>query len=270
MRFNINGGHGKRGSNSCGAIGLICESTEDRIVKNEVISLLKGDNTIFDCTVEDGANASDILNKIVRNCNKNTVDLNVSIHFNSGAKDKAGNGKTTGVEVLVYQLGGEAERIAKRVCDKISKATGLKNRGVKVRPGLAFLKNTKGESILIECCFVDDFDDVKAYNYKTMAKAIAEGLTGKTINSNVSAPVPGNTYFRVCLDSFKVRANADRLLEKSKKDFQDAFIGTFRKDGELYYRVCLASFRDKTNAESLKNKALSKGYSQVFISAFTN
>ena len=28
MKINIHAGHGARGSKSCGAIGLICESTE--------------------------------------------------------------------------------------------------------------------------------------------------------------------------------------------------------------------------------------------------
>ncbi len=64
------------------------------------------------------------------------------------------------------------------------KMTNLKNRGVKVRNNLAFLKNTKATSLLIECCFVDDKDDVNAYNYKTMAKAIVEGILNKTINTD--------------------------------------------------------------------------------------
>lgn len=270
MKLNINAGHGKRGSNSCGAIGLICESTENRNVKNELISLLKVKHTVFDCTIDDGASASDIINKIVKKCNTNTVDLNVSIHFNSGAKDKVGNGKTTGIEVLVYSLGGEAEKIAKRICEKVSKLTGLKNRGVKVRPDLGFLRSTRGNSILIECAFVDDFDDVKAYNYKVMAKAIAEGITNETF-SNPSAPTGSNTYFRVCLDSFKVKSNAEKLLKEAKaKDFKDAFIATFTKDGDLYYRVCLASFKDKSNANKLLDEAKAKGYNKTFITTFTN
>lgn len=47
----------------------------------------------------------DIVNKQVNLSNNNVVDLNISIHFNSGANDKKGNGNTTGVEVLVYKTG---------------------------------------------------------------------------------------------------------------------------------------------------------------------
>ena len=184
MKFNVHAGHGAQDSKSPGAVGLIKESIETRKVKDEVISLLRKEgHTVYDCTVDYPSSQQDALNKIIKKCNSNNVDLDISIHFNSGANDERGNGNTTGVEVLVYKLGGEAEKVAKRVGNQISKLN-LKNRGVKVRNNLAFLKNTKATSLLIECCFVDDKDDVNAYNYKTMAKAIVEGILNKTINKD--------------------------------------------------------------------------------------
>lgn len=183
MRINVHAGHGADGSKSCGAIGLIKESTENRNVKNEVMRLLKQEGcTVFDTSCDYPASSGDCINKIVKKCNANKVDLDVSIHFNSGAKDKNGNGVTTGVEVLVYD-NKSCYTQATRIVDRISKL-GYRNRGVKIRTDLGVLRNTKAPALLVECCFVDDRDDVNKYNYKTMAKAIVEGILNKNINSN--------------------------------------------------------------------------------------
>lgn len=180
MRFNIGAGHGKDGSKSCGAIGLIKESTEARKVKDEVIRLLKQErHTVFDTTVEYPSSANDCLVQIVKKCNANKVDLDISIHFNSGAKDTIGNGNTTGVEVFGYDT--KQKTIGDRICSKIS-SLGYRNRGFKTNPNLYVLRNTNSQALLIECCFVDDKDDVNKYNYKTMAKAIVEGILNKNIN----------------------------------------------------------------------------------------
>lgn len=215
MKFNVHAGHGAQDSKSPGAVGLIKESIENRKVKDEVISLLRKEgHTVYDCTVDYPSSQQDALNKIIKKCNSNNVDLDISIHFNSGANDERGNGNTTGVEVLVYKLGGEAEKVSKRIANQISKLN-LKNRGVKVRNNLAFLKNTKATSLLIECCFVDDKDDVNAYNYKTMAKAIVEGILNKTINTDNS----NNTKYTNCIlygnDIDKVAAE---ILSWAKND----------------------------------------------------
>ena len=101
-KFNVHAGHGKQDSKSCGAIGLIKESIENRLVKDEVIKLLKAEgHTVYDCTVDYPDSKSDWVNKQVNNCNKNSVDLDISIHFNAGRKDQVGDGKTGGVVVLV-------------------------------------------------------------------------------------------------------------------------------------------------------------------------
>ena len=103
MKFNVHAGHNPDGKMACGACGLIKESTEARKVKNEVIRLLrKNGHKVYDCTCANGKSQTDVLKQIVTKCNKHKVDLDISIHFNSGAADQKGNGKTTGTEVYVY------------------------------------------------------------------------------------------------------------------------------------------------------------------------
>ena len=169
MRINVHAGHNPAGKVACGAVGLIQESVEDRRVKDEVISQLRQlGHTVYDCTVDNGTGQKDVLQKIVQKCRLHEVDLDVSLHFNFGAKDKSGNGKTTGVEVLIYSAASKAKGYAEKVCAAIARL-GFRNRGVKVNSSLYVLKNTKAPAMLVECCFVDDKDDVKLYNYYEMA-----------------------------------------------------------------------------------------------------
>lgn len=197
MKFNIHAGHNPDGKVACGAVGLVEESTEARAIKDYVIKYLKSDgHTVYDCTVNDGKSASDVLKKIVTKCNNHSVDLDVSIHLNSGAGDKKGNGKSTGVEVLVYSDKSKAKDEASRICKKLA-TLGFKNRGVKTRADLYYLRKVNAPALLIEVCFVDDNDDVKILNKNKakIGKLIAEALINKTINIKPS--------------EFKVRVKTD-------------------------------------------------------------
>ena len=176
MKINVHAGHNPDGKVACGAIGLIKESTEARKVVKEVIRLLKAKgHTVYNCTCNIGTSQSNVLSRIIAKCNKHKVDLDVSIHLNSGASDKKGDGKTTGVEVLVYSEYSQAKQYAESVCKNVADL-GFRNRGVKVRKDLYYLRKTSAPAMLIECCFVDDKDDVKLYNYKKMAEAIVKGI----------------------------------------------------------------------------------------------
>lgn len=223
MRINIHAGHNPDGKVACGAVGLIKESTENRAVKDKVIAKLKSlGHTVYDCTVEDGKNQSDVLRKIVAKCNAHDVDLDVSIHFNSGASDRNGNGQTTGTEVFIYSSNSGAKVYADNICKAIS-ALGFKNRGVKVNSGLYVLKNTKADALLIECCFVDDADDVKKYDAESMATAIVKGITGQTVASKPT-PTPSGKLYKVQCGAYRDKANAEAQVAKLKAAGFDAII----------------------------------------------
>ena len=218
-KYNVHAGHNPDGKKACGAVGLIKESTEARKVKNLVIKYLKAQgHTVYDCTVNDGTSASNVLTKIVSKCNAHKVDLDVSIHFNSGVGDKKGNDKTTGTEVLIYSQTSKAKDEATRICKEIAKL-GFKNRGVKIRDGLYVLRKTNSPALLIECCFVNDKDDVELYNADKMAKAIVKGITGKEV---VEAFKP-----------YKVKITAD-VLNVREKASTGAKLVTQVKEGQVY------------------------------------
>lgn len=179
MNINVHGGHN---SIVQGASGFLNEVTEDRKIKNLVISKLQSlGHTVYDCTDETGTTQSKNLNNIIAKCNVHTVDVDVSIHLN--ASD--GNGK--GVEVLVYSTDSKSYPYAQNICNAIAEL-GFKNRGVKVRTNLAVLKKTKSPALLVECCFCDNQEDANLYDAESMANAIVKGITNQVAAVQHSQP----------------------------------------------------------------------------------
>lgn len=178
MVFNIHAGH----SLVCrGAKAMLDEVDEDRKVKRKVVELLRAEgHTVYDCTDDIGTTQSANLSNIVKKCNAHTVDLDISIHLNSGRNDYAGDGKTGGVEVYGYNTA--VRDVGQRICQKVSGALGITNRGFKISTSFYVLRKTKAKALLIECCFVDDRDDALRWNTDKCATAIVEGILNRPIN----------------------------------------------------------------------------------------
>lgn len=241
MIINIHAGHNPDGKLACGAIGIIRESTEARNVKNEVIRQLKAlGHTVYDCTVENGTSAGNVLYNIVKKCNSHDADLDVSIHFNAGAKDAAGNGQTTGVEAYVFSNNSKAKAFAEKIVNAIA-SLGFKNRGVKINRKLYFLRKTKAVALLLECCFVDDKDDVALYDYKSMADAIVYAITGQKYQEQ---PAEAN--------------DTDANIPGSE---------TSVGDKDSIYRVQVGVYRNKDNAIALKEKLKAAGFDAAIVKA---
>ena len=216
LRINVHAGHNPDGKNACGAIGLIKESTEARKVKDLVISGLRQlGHEVYDCTVEDGISQSDVLQKIVNKCNAHRVNLDISIHFNSGSGDISGNGATSGVEVYTYSTSSKAVPYAKSVCEHI-KELGYRNRGVKYSTNLYVLNHTKAPAMLIECCFVDDKDDVKRYDPELMAGAIIKGITGQEVQKVEGVKEESGKLYRVQCGAYRKKENAEEQVMRLK------------------------------------------------------
>lgn len=234
MRINVHAGHNPAGKVACGAVGLINESTENRRVKDEVIAQLQAlGHTVYDCTENNGSGQTDVLKKIIAKCNAHDVDLDVSIHFNSGAGNSAGNGKTTGVEAYVYSTSSAAKPYAEKICQAIADL-GFRNRGVKYSTGLYVLKHTVAPAVLVECCFVDDKDDVELYDYQKMAAAIVKGIAGQTVQEPEETEPAGEgeetptgdkkVLYRVQVGAYSVKSNAEAMKQKLQAAGFDAFI----------------------------------------------
>lgn len=233
--YNVHGGH----SLICrGASGILDEVNEDRKVKNKVIELLRNEgHTVYDCTDDNGKTQQQNLSNIVRKCNSHLVNLDVSIHLNSGRNDYTGDDSTGGVEVWNYD--SRTAAISDRICQNIANELGLRNRGTKYLKNLYVLKNTKSLAILVECCFVDDKDDANCWDADKCAKAIVEGILNKSISSSSSSSSSGSTtknLYRVrkSWDDAKSQLGAYASFDNAKKSCPSGY-NVYDWNGNVVY-----------------------------------
>ena len=179
MNIGVNDGHTIKGYGT-GAVGIIVEGLQTRIVGAEVRRLLKesGHNAI-NCTIDYANSVNQSLSLIMGQANRQDLDFFLSIHFNAGGGE--------GVEA--YTFGGRQYKDAIDVCANIAKL-GFKNRGVKDGKGLYVIRRTKAKSMLVEVCFVDTADATRylKIGYKAIARAIVSGLLGQEIK-DTAAPI---------------------------------------------------------------------------------
>lgn len=100
-------------------------------------------------------------------------DLFVSIHCN------AANTTAKGTETLVYNLGGQSEKLANCIQTQIIDSLNTVDRGIKVRPELTVLKRTDMPAVLVELAFIDNDEDANLLieRQEDFSKAIARGIT---------------------------------------------------------------------------------------------
>lgn len=176
--FIIAIGHTASGNIGCGAVDNLDESNCTRQIGPLVANyLVKGGSSVGAVLRIDKSNAWNCEDCYTRANQANEIGANwyVEVHLNSG-KEHTGDGS----EVCICSNNTEVQEMADRVSTSISGALSIDNRGVK-RENLIVLKRTNMKAILVECMFVDCNDPSK-YNPDVIAKAIAEGLLGHTIN----------------------------------------------------------------------------------------
>lgn len=192
--YNIHGGHNPAGKIACGASDLLDESKEDRKIAKAIIKYLKkAGATTYNCTVNNGTSQNNVLKKICAKCNKHSVNLDASVHLNSGRNDHKGDKKLGGFEVWATAFTGVKKEVAERAVANM-KELGFTSHGdpYKKTSGLYYLNHTKAKALLFEICFVDDKDDYLLYKTTgpdAIGKALAEAITGKTIKTSATAKI---------------------------------------------------------------------------------
>jgi N-acetylmuramoyl-L-alanine amidase len=119
-----------------------------------------------------GLNYDDSLAERCRIANNSKCDFFISIHCNSHPNTSA-----NGTEVLVYRFGGEAEKLANNVLEKIVKALGTYDRGAK-EYNAKVLRSTNMSAILVETAFISNAKEAELLKDKQseFARAIFEGV----------------------------------------------------------------------------------------------
>jgi len=101
------------------------------------------------------------------------ADVFLSLHTNASV-----NSEVSGQEALVYSDGGTSYNIAETLLRSLSEVTGLRNRGVFIRPGLYVLRRTAMPAVLLELGFITNASDADLlYNNPGLfAEGIYQGL----------------------------------------------------------------------------------------------
>lgn len=102
------------------------------------------------------------------------ADIFVSLHCNSFSNPSA-----NGTETCVYSSWSQSGDLAHCIQDQIVDNLGTCDRGIKERPNLIVLKDTKMPAVLVEMAFISNDDDVKLLidSKDAFARAIARGVT---------------------------------------------------------------------------------------------
>lgn len=228
MKTTISSGHGKYVS---GASSIIDEVVEARKVVNRVGEILKELGEEVNIYHDDTSKTQKAnINNIVKYHNSTTREKDISIHFNSSKETD----KPVGVEVLYYS--DSNKDLASKVSKTISDASGLKNRGAKLRTDLGFLKSTQKGAIIIEVAFVDSSEDVRIYKekFEDICIAIAEVISEKSYKKETTIPNTNNTankktYFRVIAGSYTEKYNALAMQKKLSQLGISSFLEAFEK-----------------------------------------
>lgn len=173
------------------------------------------------------------LNERTAQANRLQVDVYFSIHANALAGKIGNHG---GIETYVYlSKPKEAYALAKKVQSALVKATGMRDRGVKLAD-LHVLRKTNMTAILAEHGFMDSLSDLprlKSSSFRTLcgktnAIAVAQfyGLQLKEnkITSTKKQSSSSTSYYKVQVGAFSERKNAEKLADELKKKGYETYI----------------------------------------------
>lgn len=214
MKIVIDIGHGGKDS------GATYEGIKEKDVVLEVGKEIKKLLSSYNCDVIlTRENDSYItLNDRVILSNNYKSDVFVSLHCNSFIEASA-----CGVETYCYNIKTN-NNLANTIHQSILKNKNLyqKNRGVKEN-SFYVLKNTNCKACLVEMGFLSNAKDrEKLLNYK---KEFAEAITEGIVNY-LSLNKKQNKLYRVCVGSFSIKENAEKLKNELQEKGYTPFIYT--------------------------------------------
>ena len=120
-----------------------------------------------------GTSNASSLRARVDDANAFGADLFLSLHCNASVDTSA-----SGSEALVFSRSGVSYEIATVILQALTEATGLRNRGVLIRPGLYVLRRTAMPAVLLELGFITNAADAALLrdNPRLFAQGIYNGI----------------------------------------------------------------------------------------------
>ena len=171
MTAVISSGHSKY---VAGAIGLVDEVIQARKITDCLYNVLSRSMKVIKFHDDISKDKVTNVNTIVKFHNSQNRLADYSIHLNS----VAGGTRETDIGIECLYKDDKYKQHAQDICNAISKATGLKNRGAKKRTDLGFLNGTNKPAFLLEAYFVNSVADVRkmdeAHEIEAMCEAMAK------------------------------------------------------------------------------------------------
>lgn len=178
-KIYIDQGHNPQNPNAGAEGNGLQEQNITYRVGEELASLLRA-NSDFDVrlsrptpTTSLGTSNSTSLRARVDDANSWGADYFISIHTNASS-----NADASGVEAFAYSEPSRAFSLGEDIVDNISNVTGLRNRGMKTRPGLYVLRKTNMPAVLVELGFITNPGDAALMNSRPdlFARGIYNGI----------------------------------------------------------------------------------------------
>ena len=214
--------------------------------------------------------------------NASDADIFLSIHRNAMPVP----GIASGVENLVYEDSGTAGALGRNIGEALAEA-GWTDLGVKERPGLVVLRNTKIPAVLVEVGFINNEKDNEFLdaNMAATADAIADGVL-KTFREldeaekagrpaggtnrpggETSRPAgekdPSSDLYVVQTGVYRQRKNAEAELLELRELGCPAYLTA--KNGLFYVQA--GAFRNLDNAVRMEQSLRRLGYGTVILTA---
>ena len=159
-KIYIDQGHNPENPNAGAEGNGLQEQTVTYRVGQELAALLRA-NPDFEVRLSRptpqtslGNSNSTSLQARVNDANAWGADYFISIHTNASDLPEA-----TGVEAFAYTSPSRAFSLGQDIVRELSRETGLRDRGMKVRPGLYVLRRTNMPAVLVEIGFITNPSD---------------------------------------------------------------------------------------------------------------
>lgn len=123
-----------------------------------------------------GSSNTTSLRARVNDANSWGADYFISIHTNSSDIPSA-----NGIEAFSYSRPSRAFSLGESILEDLSEATGFRNRGMQVRPGLYVLRKTNMPAILLEIGFISNPEEAALMNQnpELFARGIYNGIVSE-------------------------------------------------------------------------------------------
>ena len=178
-KIYIDQGHNPQNPNAGAEGNGLQEQTITYQVGQELATLLR-QNSDFEVRLSRptpstllGTSNSSSLAARVNDANAWGADYFISIHTNASSNPDA-----SGTEAFAYSRPSRAFSLGEDILEGITEATGLRNRGMQVRPGLYVLRRTSMPSVLVELGFITSPSDAALMNDRPdlFARGIYNGI----------------------------------------------------------------------------------------------